>query len=191
MTEQYRFTESTKAYLIRFYAILDEMIKGIEQACLTDSISHNFIVQMIPHHQAAIQMSRNILQYTDCAPLQRIAQTIIAQQTQSIQDMLDAKCRCSTQASPRTDLCLYQRHFRQIVHTMFTDMDTACSDNNISNNFLREMIPHHIGAIRMSENALRYCICPQLHPILSAIITSQRQEVQEMEQFLKDSTCQD
>lgn len=190
MTEQCRFTEATKAYLIQFYAILDEMIRGIEQAQLTDSISHNFIVQMIPHHQAAIKMSKNILQYTDCAPLQHIAQTIITQQTQSIQDMLDAKCRCSTLCSSKTDRCLYQRHFQQIVNTMFTDMNTACSDNNISNNFLREMIPHHIGAIRMSENALRYCICPQLQPILSAIISSQRQEVQEMEQFLKDSTCQ-
>lgn len=32
--------------------------------CLTDSISGNFIMQMIPHHTAAIEMSANILKYT-------------------------------------------------------------------------------------------------------------------------------
>lgn len=46
------------------------------------------------------------------------------------------------------------------------------------------MIPHHQGAIYMSENALRYCICPQLQPILENIIVSQRQEVREMNRLL-------
>ena len=36
----------------------------------------------------------------------------------------------------------------------------------------------------MSENALRYCICPQLQPILENIIVSQRQEVREMNRLL-------
>ena len=62
----------TKEYLDRFYCILDEMIKGMSCAELTDSISHNFIVQMIPHHKAAIDMSLSILKYTTCIPLQNI-----------------------------------------------------------------------------------------------------------------------
>ena len=36
------------------------------------------------------------------------------------------------------------------------------------------MIPHHQGAIRMSENALRYLLCPGLIPLLDAIIVSQK-----------------
>lgn len=190
MTEQCRFTDPVKAYLIRFYAILDEMLEEMECVRLSDSISYNFIVQMIPHHQAAIEMSKNVLRYTDCAPLQNIAQNIISEQTRSIQDMLDAKCRCSTLINSKIDRCLYQRHFQQIVHTMFTEMDMACSDNNVSDNFLREMIPHHMGAVHMSENALRYCICPQLQPILSAIISSQRKGIQEMEELLQTFACQ-
>lgn len=184
MTEQCRFTDSTKEYLTSFYAILDEMIKGMEGAELTDSISHNFIVQMIPHHRAAIEMSKNILQYTCCAALQNIAQNIIVSQTKSIENMLAAQSSCSMLRNSQADLCLYQRRFQQIVHTMFHEMDTACSDNNISNNFMREMIPHHRGAIRMSANALHYCICPELQPILSAIITSQSQGIREMERLL-------
>ena len=39
---------------------------------------------MIPYHEAAIEMSKNILQYTAFIPLQNIAQGIIEKQTQSI-----------------------------------------------------------------------------------------------------------
>lgn len=184
MTEQCRFTDSTKTYLTKFYAILDEMIKGMESAELTDSISRNFIVQMIPHHRAAIEMSENILQYTCCEALRNIAQNIIVSQTRSIEDMLAAQNRCSMLRDTQADLSLYQRRFQHIAHTMFREMDSACSDNNISNNFMREMIPHHRGAIRMSENALNYCICPELQPILSAIISSQSNGIRKMERLL-------
>lgn len=184
MTDACRFNESTKEYLTNFYAILDNMIKEMETAELTDSISHNFIAQMIPHHRAAIEMSKNILRYTCCVPLRVIAQNIIDMQTRSIQNMLEVNNRCSMLQNPGADLCLYQRRFQQIVHTMFEGMDTACADNNISNTFMREMIPHHMGAIRMSENALRYDICSGLQPILNAIIVSQRQGICEMEQLL-------
>ncbi len=45
----------------------------MSNAKLTNSISHNFIVQMIPHHEAAIEMSENILKYTSNDSLQNIA----------------------------------------------------------------------------------------------------------------------
>lgn len=184
MTHICKFEEDTKNYLTRFYEILEEMIKNMEGAELTDSLSHNFIVQMIPHHMAAIEMSKNVLKYDPCAPLRSIAKDIITMQEQSIQEMTEALRPCGKLIDSSQDLCLYQRRFRQITHNMFTEMNNACSDNNISANFMREMIPHHQGAIYMSENALRYRICPQLQPILENIITSQRQEVREMNRLL-------
>lgn len=71
---------------------------------------------------------------------------------------------------------------------MYTGMNTACSTDNISDNFMREMIPHHQGAIAMSLNALRYCICPELVPILNTIITSQEKGVKEMKVTLNPLT---
>ena len=47
-----QFSDVTKQYLCCFYEILDNMIEEMTSAKLTNSISHNFIVQMIPHHQA-------------------------------------------------------------------------------------------------------------------------------------------
>lgn len=185
MKEQFKFTNATKDYLTTFYCILDNMIQGMTCAELTYSLSHNFIVQMIPHHRAAIEMSHNVLRYTTNYQIQNIASNIITMQTQSIDNMLAVDCQCSTLCNSRQDFCLYQRQFQMITETMFTDMGNACSTNNINANFMREMIPHHRGAICMSENALRYEICPELKPILNKIITSQEKGIQEMNHLLR------
>ncbi len=174
-----------QTYLCRFTEILDEMIKGMTEACLTDSISHNFISQMIPHHEAAIQMSRNILRYTTLEPLREIASDIIRQQTKGIEDMRRAFGRCGGLYNSQRELCLYQSCFRQISQTMFCQMRQAPATGNLNADFMREMIPHHEGAIRMSNNALRFCVCPELGPILKTIIVSQERGVREMEALLR------
>ena len=68
---------------------------------------------------------------------------------------------------------------------MFCEMKHACMSNCVNTNFIREMIPHHCGAIAMSVNTLRYCICPELVPILESIIATQRQEVCQMRRMLR------
>ncbi len=183
------FSGATKRYLCRFYEILDEMIEGMTGAELTGSISHNFIVQMIPHHRAAIEMSENLLRYTDFAPLQRIAQNIIEEQTKSIRNMEESLTRCGLVFNTRQDLCQYERRFCRIAGTMFSQMRNARADNDINADFMREMIPHHRGAIRMSKNALHWPICPELDPILRAIITLQEKGIREMQSLLQHFGC--
>ena len=68
---------------------------------------------------------------------------------------------------------------------MFSRMNNACRGNDINWNFMREMIPHHEGAIQMSKNALYFPICPELVPILEAIITSQEKGVRQMKCLLR------
>ena len=78
---QCQFSNVTMKYLEEFNRILEKMICNMKNAKLTNSISNNFIVQMIPHHRAAIEMSCNILQYTTDLTLQEIASNIVAEQT--------------------------------------------------------------------------------------------------------------
>ncbi len=183
-----RLSGGTRRYLRRYYDILDDMITGMTSAALTDSISRNFIVQMIPHHRAAIEMSENLLKYSDLAPLRRIARNIITEQTESIGDMESALKRCGMVRNTRPQLCRYQRQVGRITRVMFSQMRGARSDNNVDADFMREMIPHHQGAVRMSKSALEYKICPELYPILRAIITSQEKGVREMERLLRAIT---
>lgn len=185
MNRQCRLSNVTKDYLTKFHCILEEMIEGMTLAEQGNSISYNFMVQMIPHHKAAIRMSHNLLKYTTCIPLQDIAENIISQQTKSIADMQNILISCNKLTDSKRDLCLYRRKADQIMHTMFAQMGNAYAANEINADFIREMIPHHRGAIEMSENALQYDICPDLIPILEAIITSQKRGITQMQQLLR------
>lgn len=181
---------NTNEYFRKFEHILDKMIKGMTKAELNDSISHNFIVQMIPHHRAAIEMSENILKYTKNIQLEKIATQIITEQTKSIENMRNIQCTCSELINSQREVCRYQQKVNQIMEVMFYSMKNSCETNRINCDFLREMIPHHKGAVEMSNNALRYNICPELKPVLEAIITSQKMGIKQMQNLLKCLNCQ-
>ena len=55
------FSNVTSTYLQTYHSILNNMIQSITKVDLSDSISYNFILQILPHCQAAIQMSENLL----------------------------------------------------------------------------------------------------------------------------------
>ena len=184
MNESQKLSQNAADYLSVYRDILEHMIGGMTEAHLTNSISHNFIVQMIPHHRAAIEMCENLLRYTDNKRLTEIARNIISEQTESISNMENILGRCSRLENSRRDVCLYQKCFWDAAQKMFSQMESACASNNIDVTFMLEMIPHHKGAIKMSENALHFDICPGLRPILDSIIISQRRGVCEMEALL-------
>lgn len=185
MNHESALSNNTKDYLEVYYCILDNMIEGMTNVTLTDSISHNFILQMIPHHRAAIQMSENLLKYTTNIPLQDIASGIITAQTQSIASMQKVEPYCSRITNSERDLTLYQRKADQIMRTMFDRMLNARVTNSINADFMHEMIPHHMGAVELSKNALQYNLCVDLIPILDAIISSQERGIRQMQQLLR------
>jgi len=189
MDRSNRLSNVAKRYLSQFNHILDDMIREMTKAERNDSISHNFIVQMIPHHRAAIRMSENILKYTTDISLQDIALQIVSEQTKSIEDMEKILDCCSESKDCRQDLDLYQRKTDQIMQVMFSKMGCARSTNEINCDFMWEMIPHHMGAVEMSHNALQYDICPELKPILEAIITSQERGISQMRNLLWGLGC--
>ena len=188
MKQEYRLSNITKDYLSEFDCILQKMIRDMTEVCLSDSISYNFMIQMIPHHLAAIEMSRNLLKYSRFAPLRNIAENIIIEQTESIRNMKRSLCSCKEMCNSDQALRVYQDEADDIMHIMFHDMKHARTVNNINADFMYEMIPHHKGAIRLSENALQYNLCPGLIPILQAIIRSQKKGVAKMTRLLK-SPC--
>jgi len=183
MNIQTELSKTSVRYLEQYHKILEYMICGMHDAELTDSISHNFIVQMIPHHKAAIEMSVSLLKYTTWIPLQNIAENIIMEQRRGVANMTAILENCCQYENTEPEQYSYLQCFRQIAANMFYRMENACEDNSINGNFIREMIPHHEGAIQMAENALNFPLCPELVPILQSIITSQRAEVREMQRL--------
>ncbi len=178
-------SRNTQNYLNTYRCILDEMIRGMTHARLCDSISHNFIVQMIPHHKAAIQMARNIEKYTTNPEIEQIACHIIEEQTKSIADMENMLACCSEKCNCEEDLCSWRNAADKVFQTMFRRMRDAASVNSVDCNFLREMIPHHEGAVAFSEITLQCQICPELQPVLESIIVSQAEGICRLQGLLK------
>lgn len=181
----YELSNVTKDYLACYYKDLEEMIDGMEEVSLTDSISHNFIQQMIPHHMMAIHMCNNFLKYTTNISLQKMAFSIIEEQEKSISDMEEILSECAELESKEKDLELYQMAFDHITDVMFSEMKTACVSNNINVDFMREMLPHHKGAIHMCKNVLCYPICDELKSIICSIIRMQEEGIEELKYLLR------
>ena len=190
MANTYLLSDPSKRYLCCYYQILDEMIQGITTAKLTRSLSHNFIVQMIPHHQAAVRMCRNLLQYSDDGAVRRLAQRITDQQTQGLQAMEGLLPDCGQPANPQMDLRLCHRRTELSLRELFSQRGSAPEGNRLDLVFLRQMIPHHLGAARMAQNTLRYQVATGLAPVLRSTIDTHCKEVRQMRALLRRMGCQ-
>ncbi len=180
-----KLSDNTKDYIDTFYKILDEMaekMKGVEPS---SSISATFIMQMIPHHEAAIKMSENILNYTTDTAIETLAKNIILEQTKDIDKMKHMLDECSKCENSEVDVTLYQREFTSIFETMIKKMNSVPATNNLNVAFLSEMIPHHEGAINMSKNVLKFDICSELKTLAENIIINQGNQLQLMQNLLR------
>ena len=97
---------------------------------------------------------------------------------------------CCGYENSEEEVSVYQGKVNAVMNTMFHKMNNACATNQINCNFMREMIPHHEGAVGMAKTALKYDICPQLVPVLDAIITSQERGIVQMQNLMKCLGCE-
>lgn len=180
-----KLSDNTKEYIDNFYKIFDEMSTKMKEVEPSSSISATFIQQMIPHHEAAIKMSENILQYTTDTAIENLAKNIIADQTKDIEKMKNMLDECSACDNSDVDVNLYMREFSAIFDTMIRKMNAAPTTNNLNVDFLSEMIPHHEGAINMSKNVLKFEICDQLKSLAESIVLNQTAQLQLMQNLLR------
>lgn len=170
----------TADYINAYCEIYRNMENNMTGINLTDSISQNFINQMIPHHEAAVQMCENILKYSDCNSVRRLAENIIAGQSQSIADMKKIYESCSYFVNTDADGEFYQLCFDEISQNMFCRMRSARTVDSVNADFIYEMLPHHTGAVQMAMNAMKYPISPALRSICCDIIRTQSRQIELM-----------
>ncbi len=177
-----RFQDISNYYLLRFDEILCEMANKMLSQNTTNSITVNFIKCMIPHHQAAIYMCENLLQYTSDSTLIQIANNIIKTQTKGIEQMKQILETTKGYINSNQDVCCYMNEYFRITKNMIKKMENSSRCQNINLDFTNEMIPHHEGAILMCNNLLNYCIDPRLKTVAEDIIIEQCQGVKELKE---------
>ncbi|WP_277866203.1 DUF305 domain-containing protein [Candidatus Synechococcus calcipolaris] len=133
-----------------------------------------FLREMIPHHQEAIDTAEIILARSQRPEMKAFAQEIIAVQSAEIQQMAAWLAAWHPNENQPSQ---YQPMMRDLTNLEGDRLDQV---------FLEDMIMHHMGAVMMSQQLLRGNLVENepVKPFAEAIVSSQSQEIQQMHTWL-------
>jgi uncharacterized protein (DUF305 family) len=126
------------------------MMQDMHDTRPTGDVDYDFVVGMIPHHQGAVDMSEVLLASEQADPELRILATEIVQaQTREMQIMKTWLSRYGD-PRPRANADAVIQGYQRSMMTMMSGMQRR-SANDINQQFVTGMIPHHQGAVAMSK----------------------------------------
>jgi uncharacterized protein (DUF305 family) len=135
----------------------------------------DFIEQMIPHHQEAIDTAQEVLERGGTtAEMRALAEDIIAAQTAEIDDMRTWYQAWYGEDVPDVD---YKPMMRPLDDLEGEALDQA---------FLEDMIMHHMGAIMMARSVEPYIEREEIAVLAEAVVRTQTAEVAAMRAMLEE-----
>jgi uncharacterized protein (DUF305 family) len=75
--------------------------------------------------------------------------------------------------------------YREVNDRMHRDMDISFTGDPDAD-FVRGMIPHHVGAVGMAEVVLRYGEDPEIRKLAQEIVKAQKEEIEMMRRWLAE-----
>lgn len=163
----------------------EEMMKN--PLVQTNDIERDYLTNMIPHHQGAIDSSKLLLQHTKSEEMKKIATNIINAQEKEIQEfkeILEKNLYKKTQLNEEEYKKFVQEE-KELMQKMMLLMGAVKESKNINKDFLEGMIAHHQGAVDASKQILFYSKDETIREIAKKIILDQEKEIQEFTQLLK------
>lgn len=85
--------------------------------------------------------------------------------------------------TPAADLTEAQTAYKAVNDRMHAGMADIPADAEVA--FMQGMLAHHKGAVEMSEVALKYAKDEQARDLAARVIAAQKEEIAEMEAWLK------
>lgn len=150
-----------------------------------------FIDSMIPHHQGAIDMAKEVLQKTKRPEIKQLAEKIITAQNKEIEQMKQWR----ESWYPNTDGTPIMWH-SQMNHSMpmsdehresmMMSVDLGDADDEFDLRFINAMIPHHEGALTMAKDTLKKTKRMEIKELAQSILISQQTEIDEMKKLRKN-----
>jgi uncharacterized protein (DUF305 family) len=149
-----------------------------------------FIDAMIPHHEGAVVMAKDMASKTKRPELKQLAQNILKAQPQEIAQMQQWRKNWYAKA-PTTPMAWNSgmKHMMAMepaqMKAMKMDMDLGKADAGYDLRFIQAMIPHHEAAVSMAKDLVQKTKRPELQKLAKEIITSQQAEIDQMKQWQK------
>lgn len=149
-----------------------------------------FIDAMIPHHQGAMKMAQEALAKSQRPEIKQLAQEIIDAQEKEIAELQG--WRKSWYPNQSETPVMYDASMGQMMpmsqemrDSMMMNMDLGAADDQFDLRFMNAMIPHHQGAVDMANQAQQNSDRSEIKTLAQNIISSQQQEISQMEQWRK------
>ncbi|MEG3859721.1 DUF305 domain-containing protein [Microcoleus sp. herbarium12] len=149
-----------------------------------------FIDGMTVHHQGAVNMAKELLNKSQRPEMKKLANSIIAAQNREINQMKEWRKTWYAKADS-TPMAYHAQMGHMMAMTpeqmqsMMMSMDLGAADDKFDLRFLNAMIPHHEGALIMAQDALKKSKRPEIKKLSQEILTSQKQEIQQMKDWRK------
>jgi uncharacterized protein (DUF305 family) len=149
-----------------------------------------FIDAMIPHHEGAIVMAKDVLKKSRRPELQKLATGIIKAQEKEIAQMKQWRKTWYPKAAA-TPMAWHSemKHMMPMspdqIKSMRMDMDLGKADATYDLRFIQAMVPHHEAAVVMARDLAQKTKRPELQQLATAVIASQQAEIDQMKQWQK------
>lgn len=148
------------------------------QASETDGA---FIAGMVPHHESAIEMAQAAQERAEHPEITRLADEIIAAQTDEIGILEDIHERLF--GEPVAEMSHGSLGLSEEMMGMEMDMEALETATPFDREFIDMMIAHHQGAIRMAQIELSEGEDEEAKSLGMAIIEAQSREIAEMNEW--------
>jgi uncharacterized protein (DUF305 family) len=164
--------------------MMDAMMMKMEPAAREKLLTTNFLKQMIPHHEGAIEMAKYQVQHGRDFSIIQLAKSIEAEQNIEVQQMkLLLKKTPADTAKTTTG---YNFLMDESMETMMHNMPPNAILKNTDEAFARVMIPHHQAAVDMAKAVIRFTKDTEVVARAKYIISTQQVEIEQMSSFLKN-----
>ena len=81
------FPKDINSYMRKYEEITRNMIEKMRNSPRSTNINYDFTLEMIPHHEGAIAMCENLLQYYIDPRLKNVAESIIREQSEGVRQL--------------------------------------------------------------------------------------------------------
>lgn len=166
-----------------FLKMMDVMMVQMGVLSLTGLVEHDFLAQMIPHHQAAVEMAKYEIANGKNFEMIQLARSILAEQQGEIMDMnvmLKSYPVGKGNVNPT-----YKAAMDKIMEVMMKNTPTdAGLPADVDCSFAMVMLPHHQAAVNMAVAVLKFNPKSQVAIYAQRIIGDQQTEIEQMTEYV-------
>lgn len=147
----------------------------------------DFLVNMTPHHQGAIDSSKKMLEVGKSEEVIKLSKNIIAAQEAEIAQFKKVIKELKMKADDYSDVDLkkYNMEANKIMNDMMKNMSALELTGNADIDMLDSMVIHHEGAIHASNKILEITKNKTIMDIAKKIVMDQEKEIADMKELSK------